>query len=221
MNALAMERPDWTLFRTIEGLQQKAGVPACLLRRLVLKELADNALDEGADVSVFEIGETVATYVVEDNGRGIDGGPEAIARLFDFGRPLMSTKLLRLPSRGALGNGLRVVAGAVLASPGSLVVVTKGQRVTLAPETSGTTRVVLVEPADRRQGTRVEITLGPSLPADEDALIWAQTAKFFARGASTKGDRRPSGTTSRISASFFSPQATSRSAISSTGLRSS
>ena len=41
---LKFERQDWTLFRTVEGLQQKAGVPAKLLRRLVLKELADNAL---------------------------------------------------------------------------------------------------------------------------------------------------------------------------------
>jgi hypothetical protein len=40
------ERHDWALFRSIEGLQQKAGVPADKLRRLVLKELADNALDE-------------------------------------------------------------------------------------------------------------------------------------------------------------------------------
>jgi hypothetical protein len=41
------ERADWTLFRTVEGLQQKAGVPAQRLRRLVLKELGDNAFDNG------------------------------------------------------------------------------------------------------------------------------------------------------------------------------
>ena len=45
---LKFERADWTSFRTIEGLQQKAGVPANLLRRLVLKELADNGLDNEA-----------------------------------------------------------------------------------------------------------------------------------------------------------------------------
>ena len=42
---LKFERADWTAFRTIEGLQQKAGVAKGLLRRLVLKELTDNALD--------------------------------------------------------------------------------------------------------------------------------------------------------------------------------
>jgi hypothetical protein len=36
------ERPDWALFRTLDGLQQRAGVPARDLHALVLKELADN-----------------------------------------------------------------------------------------------------------------------------------------------------------------------------------
>ena len=45
---LKFERADWTSFRTVEGLQQKAGVAASKLRRLVLKELTDNALDTGA-----------------------------------------------------------------------------------------------------------------------------------------------------------------------------
>lgn len=110
------ERADWTAFRTIEGLQQKAGVPAGKLRRLVLKELADNALDAGAEVRVSNLDD--GRYRIEDDGPGIDGEPEDVARLFSIGRPLVSTKLLRLPTRGALGNGLRVVAGAVLASDG-------------------------------------------------------------------------------------------------------
>ena len=36
---LKFEREDWTSFRTIEGLMQKAGVAKDKLRRLVLKEL--------------------------------------------------------------------------------------------------------------------------------------------------------------------------------------
>jgi hypothetical protein len=46
------EREDWTSFRTVEGLQQKAGVPAIRLRRLVMKELTDNALDTSALVRI-------------------------------------------------------------------------------------------------------------------------------------------------------------------------
>jgi hypothetical protein len=54
------EREDWTLFRTVEGLQQKAGVPASRLRRLVLKELGDNALDTGAEIKFGQIADSSA-----------------------------------------------------------------------------------------------------------------------------------------------------------------
>ena len=122
---MKFERADWTSFRTVEGLQQKAGVAADKLRRLVLKELTDNALDTGASVRIGQLPD--GGYFVEDDGGGIDGTPEEIARLFSIARPMVSTKLLRLPTRGALGNGLRVVAGAVLASDGFLVVTTRNQ----------------------------------------------------------------------------------------------
>jgi hypothetical protein len=46
-------------------------------------------------------------YYVEDVGNGIDGTPKEIARLFRS-RAMISTKLLRLPTRGALGNDPRV-----------------------------------------------------------------------------------------------------------------
>src|SRR5262245_31290116 len=52
---LKFEREDWALFRTPEGLQQKAGVPKSKLIRLVLKELADNGLDEGGQVRVGKL----------------------------------------------------------------------------------------------------------------------------------------------------------------------
>src|SRR5260370_37604836 len=111
------EREDWSLFRTIEGLQQRAGVPKRKLPRLVRKEIADDGLDSGAEVKIkLENG----GYVIEDDGKGIDGAPEDIARLFSINRPMVSTKLSRLPTRGALGNGLRVAAGSVLVSGGSL-----------------------------------------------------------------------------------------------------
>ena len=52
---------------------------------------------------------------------------------------MMSSKYLRLPTRGAVGNGLRVVAGAVLASGGTLTVITRDRRIELHPERDGTT----------------------------------------------------------------------------------
>ncbi|MBV8524304.1 MAG: hypothetical protein JOY71_19615 [Acetobacteraceae bacterium] len=47
-------------------------------------------------------------------------------------RPLLSSKQRRYPLRGMLGNGLRVVMGAVVAFDGSLTVETKGHRLALA-----------------------------------------------------------------------------------------
>ena len=79
-------------------------------------------------------------FFIEDDGPGLDGAPEEIAELFSIRRPMRSTKLLRLPQRGALGNGLRVVAGAVLASEGSLVIETRNRRIALRPESDGSTQ---------------------------------------------------------------------------------
>jgi hypothetical protein len=172
------ERPDWSLFRTFDGLQQRAGVPARKLRRLVLKELGDNALDTGTEIDFGEIGGD--RYFVEDRGPGLDGTPEEIAELYSMARPMRSTKLLRLPQRGALGNGLRVVAGTVFASEGTLTVITRNQCIELQPLANGTTKVVKVTPADRVVGTRIEISFGPKLPADNKPFKWVHTATRLA-----------------------------------------
>ena len=86
---LKFEREEWSLFRTVEGLQQKAGVAKSKLRRLVLKELTDNGLDAGANVRIGDLPN--GGHFVEDDGPGIDGRPEEIARLFSIARPLVSS----------------------------------------------------------------------------------------------------------------------------------
>jgi hypothetical protein len=48
------------------------------------------------------VGEVERGYFVEDDGGGID--PDEVARLFSIARPMMSTKLWRLPTRGALAE---------------------------------------------------------------------------------------------------------------------
>jgi hypothetical protein len=67
------EREDWTLFRSLSTLSQKAGVPVHLLPKLVLKELADNALDAGGTVRVGQLQD--GGWYVEDDGPGIAGDP--------------------------------------------------------------------------------------------------------------------------------------------------
>ncbi|WP_316205268.1 hypothetical protein [Bradyrhizobium sp. SZCCHNS3004] len=186
---MEFERPDWTSFRTVEGLEQKAGVSRDDLRRLVLKELADNALDAGAVVRLRTLEN--GHYLVEDNGSGIPGTPEQIARLFSIARPMVSTKLLRLPTRGALGNGLRVVAGAVLASDGFLSVSTRNRRIELEPRQDGSTAVTAVTAADCAVGTRIEIGFGPALPEDANALQWASVARLMQHGETYAGRSSP------------------------------
>jgi hypothetical protein len=190
---LKFEREDWSLFRTLEGLQQRAGVPLDQIARLVLKELTDNGLDASGQVEVGEL-PNGRGYFVEDKGSGIDGTPEQIADLFSIVRPMISSKLLRLPTRGALGNGLRVVAGAVLASGkgSSLTVITRNRRIVLRPERDGTTTVVSVKTVKHPVGTRVEISFGPTLPCDANTLYWAKSACVLAEaGKSYAGKSSP------------------------------
>jgi hypothetical protein len=118
----------------------------------------------------------------------------AVASLFSIHRPMVSTKLLRLPVRGALGNGLRVVAGSVLASGGSLTVITRDRRIELQPERSGSTTVVSVKRVDHPIGTRVEIKFGPAFPQDEASrpMSWVQEAcRFTGEGSTYTGKPSP------------------------------
>ena len=173
-------REDWTLFRTLATLSQKAGVAVPDLPQLVIKELVDNALDAGASCRFGRLPD--GGFYVDDDGPGLPGSDEDVAGLFSIGRPLSSSKMIRLPTRGALGNGLRVVAGTVLASGGSLAVATRGRRLSLAPQDDGTTTVVAAAPW-AGGGTRIEISFGPALQDYlSDALRWAKRAEILAAG---------------------------------------
>ena len=182
------EREDWELFRTIDGLSSKAGVPRDMIAALVAKELMDNALDESESSEVGLL-EDNAGFFVQDYCPGLK--PAEVADLFSIKRPLITTKLLRSPSRGALGNGLRVVTGAVLATGGTLKVCTGGQAMNLVPRSDGTTTVEVVGNYDG-EGTRVEVHLGPDAgPITEATLVWAQRAQIFSLGEYYKGKTSP------------------------------
>jgi hypothetical protein len=156
-------REDWTLYRSTATLCQRAGVPATRLTRLVLKELVDSALDAAgaAPVSCTPQGDG---YVIEDRGPGIPASPADIGALFSIGRLLVSSKLWRRTSRGALG--------------GALAVWTRDQEIHLVPHDDGTTQWE-AEPADFPVGTRILIRFGPAMPADPEPLNWALRALAF------------------------------------------
>ena len=98
---LKFERADWTSFRTVEGLQQKAGVAQGRLRRLVLKELTDNALDTGTRANVGEI--AGGGYFVEDQGPGLNPSPACSASIGRWCRP--SSCACRPVARSATASG--------------------------------------------------------------------------------------------------------------------
>lgn len=174
-------REDWTLFRNLTTLCQKAGVHQELLTALCLKELVDNALDAGASVSLREglcvgpTGKNLRGYIIQDDGPGIPGDNDDLAALFSIRRPLTSSKLLRLPTRGALGNGLRVVAGAVLASGGILTIRTRGRRLQLTPQDDGST-AWSNEETWRDRGTIIEVAFGPAMRCDSASMSMARLA---------------------------------------------
>lgn len=196
------ERPDWVLFRSADTLAQKAGVSKYHLRQLVLKELVDNALDAVDDAGAggaVKIGyvqdeegcDDPDAFFVEDDGPGIGGTPEAIARMFSISRPLASSKLLRRPTRGALGNGLRVAMGTVAASNGWLTVWTRNKRLRLHPQHDGSTSVEATD-VDFPTGTRIEIGFGRDIPRSSyNAMSWARQAIRMACGPVYKGTSSP------------------------------
>jgi hypothetical protein len=75
--------------------------------------------------------------------------------------------------------------GAVLASEGALVVITRNRRIVLCPERDGTTTVVSVEPVAFPVGTRIEISFGPALPCNDTIFLWAKLACDLAGLGST------------------------------------
>jgi hypothetical protein len=149
------------------------------LGEVVVKELVDNALDAAGDC---ELSISDSVVVIQDQGQGLIGDDDDIAHLFSISRPLTSTKYLRLPTRGALGNGLRVVVGAVLATGGKLFVSARGRRLKIIPDRASGESRAIPDGDYEGSGTRIELELGRPLeltPADlqlaEIAIIAAQS----------------------------------------------
>jgi hypothetical protein len=191
--AVMLHRDDWMEFRDINRIPNKAGVSFGELPRVVVKELCDDGLDAGGRVEfgLLKAGPDEVTFFVADPGPGVDGADEEVADLYSVRRPLASSKWLRMPTRGMLGNGLRVVAGVVLVCGGQLRVCTRGRALTLKPrDADGQTEILASEPWEGK-GTRVEVTLRGELAQianDDDGLFsWAEEARRLTEGSGYKG----------------------------------
>lgn len=168
-------------------IQRYAGVPGENLQKLVFKELADNALDAGysCEYGAEYIGDgSPRQYIfIQDDGPGLPG--DSISDwcdLFSVSRNLKSSKTIRKPTRGALGNGLRVVSGYVHIDGGKLIVQTKGHRFRVViDEQTG-----IAHPADIEEcectGTRIEVYLSHYR---EDCLSWVKNAVYLSKFGET------------------------------------
>ena len=164
-------REDWQLFLSPQTLGQKAGCPQDRLRRMALKELADNALDAGSEsVTVEEIDEN--TFAVADAGPGLSRSE--IESFFAVSRPMTTSKLWRAPTRGTLGNGLRVVTGAAHASGGTLIVESRGERHEITIDTTTGKAVLTTSSSSVDVGLKATISFGSSLPPDDKTMCWAE-----------------------------------------------
>ncbi|MGK0466474.1 hypothetical protein [Clostridium sp.] len=170
-------KEDWKLFRSMDTLTQKAGVGQDYIPALVAKELVDNALDVSENVII----DVKSGYLsVWNDGDGID--ESKLCELFSINRPLVTSKLLRLPTRGALGNGLRVVVGAVIATGGKLFVSTRGITYEIIAQDDGSSKIKKVSQYDGT-GTAIEIKLGDKLISTR----WSSIATRFNKGENYKG----------------------------------
>jgi hypothetical protein len=177
------QHADWTLFRNLDTIGQKAGVAPARIPQLVAKELVDNACDAAGTCRVAILPN--GGLRVEDDGDGIPGTAEDLGRLFSANRDLVTSKLRRRPTRGALGNGLRVVAGSVLATDGKMKLATRGSYYSLQCNDDGTTTATRIG-GYKGKGVRVDLWLGdgpwPKGGFDENTLEWARRTILFSVG---------------------------------------
>ena len=186
---LLFAREDWSLYVSLATLPQRAGVSASMLPLLVAKEFCDNGLD-AADVAgrpgAVDIGvDHHGNLTVADKGTGIPGStPEQLAGLFAVARPMLSSKLLRRPTRGCVGNGLRCCLGYLTATRGRLIIETSNLRVVLVPEIDGTSRIVSSETIAPITGLTLTAIAGDA-PFTTEHLIWAENAIELAQQSGT------------------------------------
>src|SRR4051812_38081430 len=107
-------------------------------------------------------------------------------------RPQISSKYRRLPTRGALGNGLRGVVGAVAATRGKLLVSTRGRTLEIIPDPMTGLSEAVYRGEYSGAGTRIEVVLeGPLVPDDDDlrmgelAIVVARHRKRPYRGCTS------------------------------------
>jgi hypothetical protein len=173
---------DWRDFLDLGTLPRKAGCSPQDLPRTVYKEAADNACDAGQIVLVGDWMDPKGNRGVHfsDNGSGLE--PEQVPIIYSVNRTRFSSKHIRKASRGMLGNGARVIAGAIAASDGTLMVETHGRRLWLEMNmATGIMVIQRIESIPFKPGLTLYLALGPALALKSDDLDLAKATIRISR----------------------------------------
>ncbi len=188
---------DWQRYQSLDSLCQIIGVTREKIPRVLLKELTDNALDaldlNGNDSDLDRNYDPVADFFWCEDGSHVDCcdrgpgiAPELLGHFFSLSRPLSTSKMLRMPTRGRLGLGLRVVTGAVIALGGTLEVATQGRWYEIQfDEKTGRSMAIETGETSDAGGFRVVASLGASLPNDKWAVPWIDRGINFFSASKT------------------------------------
>jgi hypothetical protein len=176
-----LSRAHWHAFTSPATISAETGVPISQMLCSIAKELTDNALDwvdrHGCPGAVTIALEGSHTIVVTNDGPGWKASPKDLAQVFSLARGSISSKLWRLPTRGAMGLGLIQVSGAVASGGGFITISSCNRRTVLRPRIEdGLTEILEVTEIDYPLGTSIRVELDQAYPGDPFAFSWAQTA---------------------------------------------
>jgi hypothetical protein len=100
--------------------------------------------------------------------------------------------MAQIPTRGCVGNGLRVIVGSVVSGGGRIIVKTRNQQISLRPRLDGTAAIEDFQAIDWQAGSAITIEIDPKYYANEGTLNWANVAIELARCSSEPFARKPS-----------------------------
>jgi DNA topoisomerase VI subunit B len=158
------------------ALQSQTGQPAERFGDVVLKELADNALDAAESAKVapeIEVSRAVegelARITVADNGPGIPAG--VVERILDFNVLVSDKAAYRSPTRGLQGNALKTLLGIPcalgVAAPVCIEACSVRHEIAVSIDPGGHVAVHYEQEASpRTTGTSVSIPLPAELKVD-------------------------------------------------------
>jgi hypothetical protein len=174
------------------GLSKQTGQVPSRFAEVVIKELADNALDAAeyarvapeVEISAQEKGSALILSVA-DNGPGIP--PRTVQKMLDFNTRTSDKAVYRSPTRGAQGNALKTIVGmphALGSGKNPVLLDSQGARhlIKVVADPAGElTKECTIERCQRTTGTRVTVVLPEATQffSKAELLHWGRAVAVF------------------------------------------